>query len=186
MIAGKRRTFAAGCDAGDYGANQRRRSPRRRCAVKSSRRTVPTLRRGLEVPHIEFQVLWLWRASPRNSERRWCASSPRMRRRAGPAKGAVAALCLRHPRNVRPYCTAWCIHCHPECPALPALHTEALLELLADIDRPNCGLGFDAWSPACAVRPITRSPAWLRTHPHHHERGLHQSPHHRYRRAREL
>ncbi len=29
-----------------------------------------------------------------------------------------------------------------------ALHTEALLELLADIDRPNCKLGFDAWSPA--------------------------------------
>jgi sugar phosphate isomerase/epimerase len=28
------------------------------------------------------------------------------------------------------------------------IHTEALLELLADIDRPNCGLGFDAWSPA--------------------------------------
>ncbi len=29
-----------------------------------------------------------------------------------------------------------------------ALHTGALLELLADIDRPNCKLGFDAWSPA--------------------------------------
>ena len=29
-----------------------------------------------------------------------------------------------------------------------ALHTGALLELLADIDRPNCQLGFDAWSPA--------------------------------------
>lgn len=29
-----------------------------------------------------------------------------------------------------------------------ALHTEALLELLADIDRPNAKLGFDAWSPA--------------------------------------
>lgn len=28
------------------------------------------------------------------------------------------------------------------------LHTEALLELLAEIDRPNCRLGFDAWSPA--------------------------------------
>jgi sugar phosphate isomerase/epimerase len=28
------------------------------------------------------------------------------------------------------------------------LHTGALLELLADIDRPNCKLGFDAWSPA--------------------------------------
>ena len=28
------------------------------------------------------------------------------------------------------------------------LHTSALLELLADIDRPNAKLGFDAWSPA--------------------------------------
>ena len=28
------------------------------------------------------------------------------------------------------------------------LHTTALLEMLADIDRPNCKLGFDAWSPA--------------------------------------
>ena len=31
-----------------------------------------------------------------------------------------------------------------------ALHTDALLELLADIHRPNCKLGFDAWS--CALR----------------------------------
>lgn len=29
-----------------------------------------------------------------------------------------------------------------------ALHTTAVLELLHDIDRPNCKLGFDAWSPA--------------------------------------
>lgn len=28
------------------------------------------------------------------------------------------------------------------------LHTDALLELLADIDRPNVKAGFDAWSPA--------------------------------------
>jgi sugar phosphate isomerase/epimerase len=28
------------------------------------------------------------------------------------------------------------------------LHTDALLELLHDVDRPNCKLGFDAWSPA--------------------------------------
>lgn len=28
------------------------------------------------------------------------------------------------------------------------LHTGALLELLADVARPNCKLGFDAWSPA--------------------------------------
>jgi sugar phosphate isomerase/epimerase len=29
-----------------------------------------------------------------------------------------------------------------------AVHTAALLELLHDIDRSNCKLGFDAWSPA--------------------------------------
>ncbi|MCX7825013.1 MAG: sugar phosphate isomerase/epimerase [Verrucomicrobiae bacterium] len=29
-----------------------------------------------------------------------------------------------------------------------AVHTDALLELLAEIDRKNCKLGFDAWSPA--------------------------------------
>lgn len=28
------------------------------------------------------------------------------------------------------------------------LHTDALLDLLGEIDRPNCKLGFDAWSPA--------------------------------------
>jgi sugar phosphate isomerase/epimerase len=29
-----------------------------------------------------------------------------------------------------------------------AVHTSALVELLHDVDRPNCKLGFDAWSPA--------------------------------------
>lgn len=29
-----------------------------------------------------------------------------------------------------------------------AVDSDALLELLADIDRPNCKIGFDAWSPA--------------------------------------
>jgi sugar phosphate isomerase/epimerase len=29
-----------------------------------------------------------------------------------------------------------------------AVHTDVLLELLHDIERPNCKLGFDAWSPA--------------------------------------
>ncbi len=28
------------------------------------------------------------------------------------------------------------------------VHTDWLLELLADVDRPNCQAGFDAWSPA--------------------------------------
>ncbi len=35
-----------------------------------------------------------------------------------------------------------------------ALHTDALLELLSDIDRPNCKLGFDAWSPALRGEPL--------------------------------
>jgi len=29
-----------------------------------------------------------------------------------------------------------------------AVHTDALIEFLATVDRPNCKLGFDAWSPA--------------------------------------
>ncbi|MBN1396053.1 MAG: sugar phosphate isomerase/epimerase [Pirellulales bacterium] len=29
-----------------------------------------------------------------------------------------------------------------------AVHSDALLELLGDVDRPNCRLSFDAWSPA--------------------------------------
>lgn len=29
-----------------------------------------------------------------------------------------------------------------------AVHSDALLEILADVGRPNCKLGFDAWSPA--------------------------------------
>ncbi len=28
------------------------------------------------------------------------------------------------------------------------VHTDALLEIITDIDRPNCKAGFDAWSPA--------------------------------------
>ena len=37
------------------------------------------------------------------------------------------------------------------------LHTEALLEMLADIDRPNCKLGFDAWSPALRGEDVYES-----------------------------
>ena len=37
------------------------------------------------------------------------------------------------------------------------LHTEALLEMLADIDRPNCKLGFDAWSPALRGEDLYKS-----------------------------
>lgn len=33
-----------------------------------------------------------------------------------------------------------------------AVHTDALLELHSDVDRPNVKLAFDAWSPRCAAR----------------------------------
>jgi sugar phosphate isomerase/epimerase len=37
------------------------------------------------------------------------------------------------------------------------VHTDALLELLSDIDRPNCRLGFDAWSPALRGEDLYRA-----------------------------
>ena len=40
-----------------------------------------------------------------------------------------------------------------------AVHTAALLELLHDVDRPNCKLGFDAWSPARRVHDPQQAPA---------------------------
>jgi sugar phosphate isomerase/epimerase len=45
-----------------------------------------------------------------------------------------------------------------------AVETAALLELLAEIDRPNCGLGFDAWS--CALRGENLREAARRAAPH--------------------
>lgn len=35
-----------------------------------------------------------------------------------------------------------------------AVHTDALLELLSDVDRENCRAGFDAWSPALRGEPL--------------------------------
>lgn len=45
-----------------------------------------------------------------------------------------------------------------------ALDTAALLELLADINRPNCKVGFDAWS--CALRGENLREAAHRAAPH--------------------
>lgn len=44
------------------------------------------------------------------------------------------------------------------------VHTEALLELLGDVDRPNCKAGFDAWSPALRGEDLYQ--AALRMAPH--------------------
>jgi sugar phosphate isomerase/epimerase len=45
-----------------------------------------------------------------------------------------------------------------------AVHTSALLELLNDIDRPNCKLGFDAWSPALRGEDLYESARLVAPH----------------------
>ena len=44
------------------------------------------------------------------------------------------------------------------------VHTDVLLELLGDVDRPNCKAGFDAWSPALRGEDLYQ--AALRMAPH--------------------
>ena len=54
-----------------------------------------------------------------------------------------------------------------------ALHTDALLEFLASVDRPNCKLGFDAWSPAARGEDLYQAAKKGRTpHRHHNQRRL--------------
>jgi sugar phosphate isomerase/epimerase len=45
-----------------------------------------------------------------------------------------------------------------------AVHSDALLELLADVDRPNCKLGFDAWSPALRGEDLYESARKMAPH----------------------
>lgn len=45
-----------------------------------------------------------------------------------------------------------------------AVHTDVLLELLADIDRPNCKLGADAWSPALRGEDLYEAASKLAPH----------------------
>ena len=45
-----------------------------------------------------------------------------------------------------------------------AVHSEVLLELLGDIDRPNCKVGYDAWSPALRGEDLFESARRLAPH----------------------
>jgi sugar phosphate isomerase/epimerase len=56
------------------------------------------------------------------------------------AAGALREMCDR----ASPYGVTIAVQNHHDI----GVHTDALLELLGDIDRPNCKVGFDAWSPA--------------------------------------
>ena len=44
------------------------------------------------------------------------------------------------------------------------VHSDVLLEVLADIDRPNCKLGFDAWSPALRGEDLYESAKKMAPH----------------------
>ena len=45
-----------------------------------------------------------------------------------------------------------------------AVHSDSLLELLGDVDRPNCKLGFDAWSPALRGEDLYESAKRMARH----------------------
>jgi sugar phosphate isomerase/epimerase len=45
-----------------------------------------------------------------------------------------------------------------------AVHSDALMELLTDVDRPNCKLGFDAWSPALRGEDLYESARRMAPH----------------------
>jgi sugar phosphate isomerase/epimerase len=45
-----------------------------------------------------------------------------------------------------------------------AVHSDALLELLGDVGRPNCKLGFDAWSPALRSENLYETARQLAPH----------------------
>lgn len=110
---------------------------------------------GCEVPHIEFQVAYVeslariaaqlgasivriftaYEIEGRDLQAQWkrCVSAIREMCDRAAAHGVTIAIQNHHDI---------------------ALHTEALLELFADIGRPNCKLGFDAWSPALRGEPL--------------------------------
>jgi len=44
------------------------------------------------------------------------------------------------------------------------VHTDVLLELLGDVDRPNCKAGFDAWSPALRGEDLYQAASRMAPH----------------------
>jgi sugar phosphate isomerase/epimerase len=104
---------------------------------------------GCEVPHIEFQIAYVEALGRIAAElgtkviRIFTAYENGALDPQGPWQRVVAAVREMCDR-VAPHGVTIAIQNHHDL----ALHTDALLELLNDISRPNCKLGFDAWSPA--------------------------------------
>ena len=113
---------------------------------------------GCEVPHIEFQIAYVeslarvaaqvgarvirifgaYEVEGQDPQMQWnrCVSAIREMCDRAAVHGITLALQNHHDIG---------------------LHTEALIEMLADIDRPNCKLGFDAWSPALRGEAVYES-----------------------------
>ena len=55
------------------------------------------------------------------------------------------------------------------------VHTDAMLELLGDVNRPNCRLAFDAWSPALRGEDLYDAALRCSARGDHHERRLREA-----------
>ncbi|RLS43588.1 MAG: sugar phosphate isomerase/epimerase [Planctomycetota bacterium] len=104
---------------------------------------------GSEVPHLEFQIAYIeslcriaaqvgakivriftsYDVAGQDSQAQWTRCVKSIREMCERAVAHRVTIAIQNHHDI-------------------ALHTDALLELLSDIDRPNCRLGFDAWSPA--------------------------------------
>jgi sugar phosphate isomerase/epimerase len=110
---------------------------------------------GCEVPLVEFQISYVESLARIAAElgakviRIFTAYEGAGLDPQGPWQRVVSAVREMCDRAA-PYGVTIAIQNHHDL----ALHTDALLELLADISRPNCKLGFDAWSPALRGEPL--------------------------------
>jgi sugar phosphate isomerase/epimerase len=113
---------------------------------------------GCEVPLIEFQIAYVESLARIASElgakviRIFTAYEAAGLDPQGPWQRVVSAVREMCDR-VAPHGITIAIQNHHDI----ALHTDALLELLNDIGRANCKLGFDAWSPALREEDLYES-----------------------------
>ena len=152
MIAGKRPHLSP-LDAGEAELNAiaaALRGARVACDVIAAYTNLANLTRsGCEVPLVEFQIAYVeslariaarlgarivriftaYEANGQDLQAQWqrCVSAIREMCDRAAAHGITIAIQNHHDI---------------------ALHTAALLEMLHDVGRQNCKLGFDAWSPA--------------------------------------
>ena len=102
-----------------------------------------------EVPHLEMQISYV--ESLARLARRLDASIVRVfTAYEAPGQGpqAVWDRTVGALREACDRAAAWGVTIAVQNHHDIAVHSEALVELLGDVDRSNCKLGFDAWSPA--------------------------------------